>query len=109
MFKVISLVALMSLSASVSPALADFKLTDGVYRSSFRDGCGTLAIKGGKYAYKYASPCGGRVTFSALGRWDGKVLRIGYATFVVSSATANSIKGTWTLMSYTNTHTFRRQ
>lgn len=108
MFKMFALAAVLMVMSNV-PALADFKLADGVYRTNFRDGCGTLAIKKGEYAYKYASPCGGRVTFSALGRWNGKVLRIGYATFKVSTANPNSIKGKWTLGAYTNTHTFRRQ
>ena len=103
------LVALSAFAAAIilaAPAAAA-ELSDGTYSGRFPDGCGTMVIKGSKINYSFG-PCGGTPTYRSTGKFDGKVIRIGAATYTVLSTSSNNIRGRWQLNNYTGTITFKK-
>lgn len=76
-----------------------FQLVDGTYQATFpSSGCGTMVISGGGSSINYAfGPCGGSRNFRSQGRFDGKVIRIASALYMLSNVTDHSMTGRWLL------------
>lgn len=97
-------------SGASATAAEPFALADGTYRAEFpRSGCGTMTISGNGQDIAYAyGKCGSAPDFNIGGRFDGKTIRLGAATYRLSDVTEQALTGRWRLRNYTARITFER-